>query len=100
MLTAFVVLLRTVGLMCRGHRAVALETLALRQQLAALMRRVNAAAPQPGSALLDSPCQGRAGVAYHFGRGAAGHRPAMAPPMAPSALDAALQADSSGPPEH
>jgi hypothetical protein len=41
MLTAFVVLLRTVGLMCRGHRAVALENLALRQQLTALTRRVN-----------------------------------------------------------
>ncbi|MBE3135132.1 MAG: transposase [Acidobacteria bacterium] len=31
-------LLRAIGLMCRGHRAVALENLALRQQLAALMR--------------------------------------------------------------
>ena len=38
MLTAFVVLLRSIGLMCRGHRAVALENLALRQQLAALTR--------------------------------------------------------------
>lgn len=38
MLTALVVLLRLIGLMCRGHRAVALENLALRQQLAALRR--------------------------------------------------------------
>ena len=38
MLMALVVLLRSFGLMCRGHRAVALENLALRQQLAALMR--------------------------------------------------------------
>jgi putative transposase len=38
MLTALVVLLRSIGLMCRGHRAVALENLALRQQLAALTR--------------------------------------------------------------
>jgi transposase InsO family protein len=38
MLTALIVLLRSVGLMCRGHRAVALENLALRQQLAALTR--------------------------------------------------------------
>jgi hypothetical protein len=30
MLTAFVVLLRSPGLICRGHRAVALENLALR----------------------------------------------------------------------
>ena len=38
MLTALVVLLRSIGLLCRGHRAVALENLALRQQLAALTR--------------------------------------------------------------
>jgi len=40
MLTALVVLLRSVGLICRGHRAIALENLALRQQLAALTRTV------------------------------------------------------------
>ena len=40
MLTALVVLLRSIGLICRGHRAVALENLALRQQLAALARTV------------------------------------------------------------
>ena len=40
MLTAAVVLLRSIGLMCSGHRAVALENLALRQQLAALTRTV------------------------------------------------------------
>ena len=38
MLTALVVLLRCIGLRCCGHRAVALENLALRQQLAALTR--------------------------------------------------------------
>ena len=38
MLTVLVVLLRTIGLICRGHRAVALENLVLRQQLAALTR--------------------------------------------------------------
>src|SRR5262245_39803181 len=38
MLTAVVVFLRTIGLICSGHRAVALENLALRQQLAALKR--------------------------------------------------------------
>jgi hypothetical protein len=38
MLTALLVLLRSIGLMWRGHRAVALENLALRQQLAALTR--------------------------------------------------------------
>ena len=40
MLTALVVLLRSIGLICRGHRVVALENLALRQQLAALTRTV------------------------------------------------------------
>ena len=38
MLTALIVLFRSIGLMCRGHKAVALENLALRQQLAALTR--------------------------------------------------------------
>ena len=38
MLTAVVVLLRSFGLLCRGHRAVALENLALRQQLAVFRR--------------------------------------------------------------
>ena len=38
MLTAVVILVRTLGLICCGHRAVALENLALRQQLAALKR--------------------------------------------------------------
>ena len=36
MLTALVVLLRSIGLMRRRHRAVALDNLARRQQLAAL----------------------------------------------------------------
>ena len=40
MLTALLVLLRSIGLIYRGHRAVALENLALRQQLAALTRTI------------------------------------------------------------
>jgi len=40
MLMALLVLLRSIGLICRGHRAVALENLALRQQLAALTRMI------------------------------------------------------------
>ena len=38
MLAALVVLLRSLALLCCGHRAVALENLALRQQLAVLRR--------------------------------------------------------------
>ena len=40
MLTTLVVILRAVGLICSGSRAVALKNLALRQQLAALTRMV------------------------------------------------------------
>ena len=40
MLTALMVLLRSLGLICGGHRAVVLENLALRQQLAVLTRTV------------------------------------------------------------
>jgi putative transposase len=38
MLTTLVVLLRSIGLVCRGHRAIALENLALRQQLGVFRR--------------------------------------------------------------
>src|SRR5712692_10097716 len=40
MLTALMVLLRSLGLICGGHRAVVPENLALRQQLAVLTRTV------------------------------------------------------------
>ena len=40
MLAALVVLLRMLGLLCSGHRAVALENVALRQQLSVLRRTV------------------------------------------------------------
>ena len=40
MLTAFVVVLRSLALLCGGHRAVALENVALRQQLAVFRRTV------------------------------------------------------------
>src|SRR5260370_39563890 len=40
MLATLVVLLRALGLFCRGHRAVALENVALRQQLSVLRRSV------------------------------------------------------------
>src|SRR6266446_22323 len=40
MLAALVVLIRTLALSCSGHRAVALENVALRQQLAMFRRTV------------------------------------------------------------
>jgi hypothetical protein len=39
MLTALVVMLRSLALICGGHHAIALENLALRQQLTVLQRR-------------------------------------------------------------
>src|SRR5206468_4453448 len=47
MLTVLLVLLRSIGLICRGHRAVALENLALRQQLTVLTRTVTRPALRP-----------------------------------------------------
>jgi hypothetical protein len=41
MLAALVVLLRSVALICCGHRAVAFENLALRQRLAVFRRTVD-----------------------------------------------------------
>jgi hypothetical protein len=40
MLAALVVLIRTLALICSGHRAVALENVALRQQVAMFRRTV------------------------------------------------------------
>ena len=96
MLTALVVVLRSIGLICRGHRAVALENLALRQQMATLTRTVRRpqlrtrdrlfwillakAWPEWRAALLVGPAR---------------HCRAMAPPMATSSVDVALHADTS-----
>ena len=69
MLTALVVVLRTIGLVCRGHRAIALENLALRQQLAVLRRTVKRPQIRKSDRLfLDSPRQGMAGVAHRLNR--------------------------------
>jgi putative transposase len=52
MLAALVVVLRSVALICGGHRAVALENLALRQQLAVFKRTV----PRPQLRQRDRLC--------------------------------------------
>ena len=94
MLTALMVLLRSIGLICGGHRAVVLENLALRQQLAVLTRTVKR--PQLRSTdrlfwiLL---AKALAGLALRLDRRAARYRGPMAPPMAPPALDPALTTD-------
>ncbi len=54
MLTALVVALRSLALRCQGHRAVALENLALRQQLAVFKRTMKRPpTPPPRSTVLD-----------------------------------------------
>ena len=55
MLATLVVILRLLGLLCRWHRAVALENLALRQQLAALMRTPKCLIRRPSRRI--RPCE-------------------------------------------
>jgi len=71
MLTALMVLLRSIGLICCGHRAIALENLALRQQLAVLKRTVASTPPLDRSTVLDPPGEGLAGLALRLDRRAA-----------------------------
>jgi hypothetical protein len=47
----------SIGLICRGHRAVALENLALRQQLATLTRTVKRAVLRTPTVLDPCGCQ-------------------------------------------
>ena len=101
MLTALMVLLRSIGLICGGHRAIVLENLALRQQLAVLTRTVKR--PQLRSTnrlFLDAPRQGLAGLALRLDRRAARYRGPMAPPMASPALDPALTTEAPRPSNH
>src|SRR6266851_631593 len=97
MLAALVFFLRTLALICRGYRAVALENLALRQQLAVFKRHTSPAPPQR-SAVLDPHGQRLAGLAHGLDRRAAGHRRGLASAMAPKSLETPLRAHTSGPP--
>ena len=58
------VLLRSIGLICGGHRAIVLENLALRQQLAVLTRTVKRPQLRSTDRLFGSfsPRVGRAGA--------------------------------------
>ena len=51
MLAGLLVLLRSLALVCRGHRAVAFENLALRQQLAVFQRTVKRPPLRPSDRL-------------------------------------------------
>jgi hypothetical protein len=95
MLTGLMVLLRSIGMICRGHEAVALENLALRQQIAALTRTVKR--PQLRTrdrlfwiVLAKGWREWRTALIVVQRRGA------VAPPVAPSAVDVALHTDTSG----
>jgi hypothetical protein len=71
MLATLNVILRLLGLLCRGHRAVALENLALRQQLAALMRTRKRSKVRTSDRLfLGRPRERMARVAARARRGA------------------------------
>src|ERR1700682_2975217 len=98
MLTALVVFLRSIGLICRGHRPVALENLALRQQVAALTRSVKSPDLCTRNRLFWLLLSKGAGVAHGLDRGPARDRSAVAPPMAPSSVGAALETVTYGSP--
>jgi hypothetical protein len=98
MLMALVVFLRSLRLICGGHRTVALENLALRQQLATLTRTVN----RPQLRTRDRffwilLSKSLAGVAHRIDPRAARHCGAVAPAMASLALDPALTTSPPGP---
>src|SRR5437899_876255 len=57
-------------------------------------------APHEGPTVLDPPLQGVAGVAHRLDRRPARHRGAVAPPMAPSSVGAALETITSGSAQH
>src|SRR5947208_5627643 len=101
MLTALIVLLRSIGLICRGHGAVALENLALRQQVAALTRTVR----RPQLRTTDRLFWILLAKAWPEWRTALlVVRPdtvvTVAPPMAPTSVDVALHADTSWAAQH
>src|SRR5947209_118957 len=100
MMAALLVLLRSVALICSGHRAVALENLALRQQLAVFKRTVQRPSLRPRDrlfwVLLAHAWRNwrSALIVVHPRRGR------LASTMAPPPLDAPLDARSSWPAQY
>ena len=91
-------LIRAVGLACRGHHELVLENLALRQQLNALKRTTSRPQLRPRDRLFGSYWPGRGGTGARHSTRPARHRGAVASQMAPSAVDAAVGAESRRPP--
>jgi hypothetical protein len=71
MLAVLLVALRTLGLICSGHRAVALENVALRQQLAVFRRTVRRPQLRTRDRLFWVLLEGVAEVAHGIDRGTA-----------------------------
>ena len=101
MLAALVVALRSLALICRGHRAVALENLALRQQLAVFKRTVRRPRLRHGDRLFwmllaNAWRDWRTALIV----GGPGHRCTLASPLVPPPMGAALSAGPSRPPAY
>jgi hypothetical protein len=95
MLATLVVLLRTLGLRCTGHRAIALENVALRQQFSIFRRTVMRPHFRTSDRVFLGPArQGVAGLANGLDRRAARHCRALASPMTPAPLDATLNSNT------
>ena len=99
MVTALVVLLRSIELLCRGHRAVALENLALRQQLAALTRTSKRPQLRPTDRLFWILLANAWGP-WRTALMVVQPETVLLSPMAPSPLGTTLEAEPPGPPQH
>ena len=83
MLAALVVVLRSLALICSGHRAVALENLALLQQLAVFRPSLR----HRDRTVLGTLRSCLAGLALRANRRSAGHRRTLASAMASPSVD-------------
>src|SRR6266850_6650623 len=101
MLHALVVALRSLALVCGGHRAVALENLALRQQLAVFKADCPASTtPSTRSTVLGATRSRLAELAFGLDRRATRDGGPLASAMASTPMDAPLDAWSSWPAQH
>ena len=101
MLAALVVALRSIALICGGHRAVALENLALRQQLAVFKRTVT----RPQLRHRDRLFWMLLAKAWRVGEAPRSSWTLdtvvhLASPMAPPSMDQALSSASARPPNY
>src|SRR6266850_2559380 len=101
MLAALLIVLRPFALVCGGHRAVALENLALRQQLEVFKADCPASTtPSTRSTVLGATRSRLAELAFGLDRRATRDGGPLASAMASTPMDAPLAARSSWPAEH